>query len=110
MRLLLIPILLLGCASAPPTDAQVWHRIELRPGTVAAADDAETALLERLSALESDASGTDVDVAGRRFSLGPLYLAASGRRCRRIAGAEASLACSDGTRWHYAPSVFGDAP
>lgn len=111
MRLALFPIVLCACASAPPTDAQVWHRDELRPGHHAAADDAENALLTRLASLEAEApEETQVSVHGRTFSLGPMYLAASGRRCRRVAGAEASLACSDGASWHFAPNVFGARP
>lgn len=94
-----------ACGAGAPREADIYHDPALRPGSVAAADDAERQLLAQLA----DAEGA-AEVAG--FSVDAPFHSASGRRCRGVRrAAERRLACerTDGA-WSFVPNVLRGTP
>ena len=75
------------------------------PGTRQPQSELERALLPKLG--EQPEGGT-VAVAGRSVQLGPVYAAASGRRCRLVSVADAdnaAAACQVDGAWAFVPRV-----
>ncbi|MAC24926.1 MAG: hypothetical protein CMN31_21440 [Sandaracinus sp.] len=95
-------------ASAPPSEADIWYAESLRPGVELAVSPGEERALERMSSLPVD---EPVELAGETFVAGPIYTAASARRCRRVqTPSRPRLACEDGQAggWVFVPDVFTD--
>lgn len=101
-------ILLCACgASSAPNESAIFYDANLRPGVVEPATEAERELLIRLSELPAES----VRVGERTFRLGPVYSAASGRRCRLVMSDESRrLACQHDEGWVYVPDVHSDGP
>lgn len=95
-----------ACAPTAPTEAEIYFTPELRPGVALARDDAERALLEQLpNAVERDS----IAAGGRTFALEPVYVAGSGRRCRRVVGEAVRLVCErEPGAWVFVPDPFGE--
>lgn len=67
-----------------------------------------------LKRLDGWPAGQAWAVGGVSVTAGTPYAAASGRRCRPLAfkrsqGETTRLACNDGARWFYVPSVFASS-
>lgn len=93
--------LMVACGSSPPRESDIYHDPALRAGTVQADGDGERALLDALVGADEG----PIEVGG--LSAAATYHAASGRRCRRISGGDARLACEgqDGA-WVFVPDVL----
>ncbi len=99
--------LLCGCASAPPTESEIAYARSMSPSVEMATTPTEEAALERAAALPA---GESVTLGGGAVIPGPIYAAASGRRCRELAfGSRTRLACEDRAAdvWVFVPDVFG---
>ena len=85
----------------PAWHCRSWWPAALRAGTVQADGDGERALLDALVSADEG----PLEVGG--LSAAATYHAASGRRCRRITGGDARLACEgqDGA-WVFVPDVL----
>lgn len=95
-------------ASAPPSEADIWYAESLRPGVELAVSPGEERALAQMASLPTD---EPVELAGETFVAGPVYTAASARRCRRLqTGARLRLACEDPRAggWVFVPSIFAE--
>ena len=93
-----------GCGASEPRESDIYYDPALRPGTVAAASEAERQLLARLS---EDEIASPLVLGGSSYAVAPPYHAASERRCREIIGdGESRLACEepDGS-WVFVPNI-----
>lgn len=95
-----------GCGSGLPPEETVYYDSALRPGVVEATTDAERQLLARLASSDEQA----VEHGGLMASAP--YAAASGRRCRQVIAADATmrLACESDDGWVFVPQVIGASP
>ncbi len=105
------PLLFAGCGASAPTEETIYYDPALRPGVVEAATESEQQLLIRLSEVSA---GAPMEVGGQVFVADPLYVSASGRRCRTVhaRGGEdgARLACETEDGWVFVPQVFEEVP
>lgn len=95
-----------GCASAPPSEAELAYVSAMSPTVEMATSAAEEQALERAPALPP---GEPTEVGGGVVVGGPVYTAASGRRCRELTfGAHGRLACEavNAEGWVFVPNVF----
>lgn len=95
-----------GCGSAPPSDHEIAYARSMRPTTELATTATEERALERAANLPSDEA---VQLEGQTVLAGPIYTAASGRRCRELhIGDGERLACEalDAEGWVFVPDVF----
>lgn len=100
--------LLLACGGPPPpTEADLAYAAALRPGTELATTPGEEQALARAATLPDDEA---VTLGSQSFVAGPLYVAASGRRCRQLTvdGARERLVCEDLSAggWVFVPDIF----
>ena len=106
-----IALALLGaCASAPPTESELAYARSMSPSVELATTPTEEAALERAATLPAGRSAT---LDGGSVVPGPIYAAASGRRCRELTfGSRTRLACEDRASdgWVFVPDVFGAEP
>ncbi len=106
-----------ACGSAPPSEHEVAYARSMSPTVELATTPAEELALERAATL---APGEPADLGGDTVVAGPIYPAASGRRCREMTIADRHrLACEDPEAdvWVFVPDVFttsigsgGEAP
>lgn len=97
-------VLAAGCGASEPRESDIFHDPALRPSVVAAANDAERALLARLN--EDDIEGPVV-IDGHSYAIDAPYAAASGRRCRVLVDeGDRRLACeTDEGSWVFVPPI-----
>ena len=94
-----------GCASAPPSEAEIAYAQAMSPTVEMATTRAEELALERAPNLPIGQSQLD----GGSVVTGPIYSAAGGRRCREMTiGARHRLACEDleADVWVFVPDVY----
>lgn len=100
---------MLGCASAPPTESEIAYARSMSPSVEMATNPTEEAALERAGGLPA---GEPTTLGAGAVVAGPIYAAASGRRCRQLTfGSRRRLACEDPQAdvWVFVPDVFGTA-
>jgi hypothetical protein len=110
----LLGLLWTGCASAPPTDAEIWHQSTLRPGVVPPGTHGERELLVRMPDVPV---GQPVAFGSQVFTVDAPYVAASGRTCRPVTArsneadghVDFRLACEEPDGWAFVPDPFADA-
>ncbi|MAQ13345.1 MAG: hypothetical protein CMN30_00895 [Sandaracinus sp.] len=99
--------LALGCASSVPSETELQYVRSVSPSIELATTPAEEATLERAASLPVD---QPVVLGDATVVAGPIYAAASGRRCRavRIASAAERLVCEDTQTdtWVFVPNVL----
>jgi hypothetical protein len=105
LQITALALLLPACGPAT-TQSDTQYARSIEPGEVEPKDDAERAVLARLSDLPANEPQT---IEGLEVTAGEEYTAASGRVCRpvEISGAEAKLACQSNHGWVFVPGVFG---
>ncbi len=110
VRALLYPAVavgLIGCASSAPSESELAFTRTMSPSIELATTEAETQALLRAGELPAN---QPIDLGGQAVLAGPVYAAASGRRCREITiGASHRLACQDlvSDSWVFVPDPFG---
>lgn len=100
----------LGCASAPPTEDEIQYARSMSPSVELATTPTEVGALERAASLPV---GEPAQLEGGVVVAGPIYAAASGRRCRQLTfGSAQRLACEDPEAdvWVFVPDVFAASP
>lgn len=92
-----------ACAASQPVEPAPDLDSLVGPGTRPPASEVERGLLPRLGELPE---GGQVETAGQTAELGPVYAAASGRRCRTVITADATAtACLIDDSWAFVPQV-----
>lgn len=101
----------MACSSSKPLPARDVADANDTGRTLAARNQAERQLLEKVAGLRNDRAE---QVGGLSVVAEAPYAAASGRTCRALslkqAGASngmSRVACTDGKQWFFVPDVFG---
>jgi len=101
---------LAGCASAPPSEVEIAYAQAMSATVELATTRTEELALERAESLPP---GEPAELDGGTVVAGPMYVAASGRRCRELTiDAQQRLACEDldAEVWVFVPNVFAAGP
>jgi hypothetical protein len=103
-------LLCVGCASAPPSEDEIAYARSMSPSVELATTRTEELALEQADRLPA---GEPVELGDGVVVPGPVYTAASGRRCREMLfGPSQRLACEDPAAdvWVFVPDVFAAGP
>ena len=95
-----------ACGGSAPSEHEIAYAQTMRPGVELAANATEEQALQQAPALPT---GEPTRLAGGVVVAGPIYMAASGRRCREMTvGPRQRLACEDRQAevWVFVPDVF----
>lgn len=105
-RASVLALMTTGCATSAPTEHEIAYSQAMSPSVELATTPGEERALEQAASLPTE---QPVQLAGQRVMAGPIYAAASGRRCRRMAfDAHERLACQDyvSDNWVFVPNIF----